>query len=307
MYLTRLSASDLLHAPDLSGLDRVVDLAPAPAPTAAADALRIFRAALRPSELLPLRPLGWVGRATEALDDEGVVVALAGLLSPFVDGLVDGDGRSLAVEVSVAPDPPLYGRLREHAVRDPRLVTALGQQAELHIKAGFLFTADRTGASPDLLGARIGDVAFPVAGKERPAWLGPLLAEIASRVSVLTLTEDIDDVQSRLAECAVSHRAAERERWRRAAEALVAPPFALPEPVWVREPGGGLRLRFGEALLEVRQLGRHAADALRLVEAALVVAPDVLVVTEPLDEAVDAWLVGLTEGDDATLEQVMRP
>ena len=308
MYLTRLTANDLRHAPELRDLTRLVALPAAPQAVGAADAMRLMRAALRPHELGPLRPLGWVGRVTEpVLGDNGEVDVITGLLAPFVDELVDGPGRSLSVEISVAPDPPLYGRLREHAVRDPRLVTALGQQAELHLKAGFLFATDRTSATPDLLGARIGDVAFPIAGKERPAWLPALLADIVARLHVLTLDDDIHEVQQRLADAAGSHRCEARQAWARAVEVLQAPPFSLPAPGWVREPGGALTLRFGAELLEVRQLGRRAADALRLVEAAVVVAPDVLMVTEALDEPVRAWLVGLTEGDDATLEQVMVP
>ena len=305
MFVTRIEADGLRHAPRLSGLDRTPSLPAPPAAVAVADALRLFTVAVDPSRATSLRPLGWVGASTEPLHDDDTqrVDMLLGLLPGAVRRSLEPDVRSVAVDVSMAPDPPLYGRLREHAVRDPRLVTALGQEAELHVKAGWLLTSDRASASPDLLGARMGDVSFPLAGKERPAWLLPLLVDLVARIAVVDPDEPLGAVTDRLFAAAISHRSEPRRAWARAAAALSAPPFDLPTPEWVTVDDG-LTLAFGEHLLAPRQLGRRAAEAVRLVEATIVRAPDVLVVPMELPDDVVAWLHAHTDGDEATLEQV---
>ena len=308
MYLTRIVATGLRNTPHQADLGRTSPLPPLPGAAGLGDALRLFAVALAPARWPELGTLGWVGPHTEPLtdDDTQQIDMLLGLVPDAVDRTVDGPDRTVSVDVSISPDPPLYGRLREHAVRDPRMVTALGQQAELRVKAGFLLTADRSGATPDLLGVRIGDVSFPLSGKDRPAWLMPLLADLAGRIWVLDLAEPIGDVLERMYTHAASHRAEERARWAAAAAALQRAPFGLPAPAWMRTRAG-MRLAFGDDLVPLRHLGRAAVDAVRLVEAALVRAPDLLVVPEPLPEEVTTWLHGCTEGDDASLEQVLAP
>jgi len=308
MYITRIEASGVRHAPPLASLGRTDRLPALPAAAGIADAVRLATVALAPGRWEELDVLGWLGDDAEALtdDDSDAVDMLVGLEAAAVERTAIDAGRTLAVDLSLAPDPPLYGRLREHAIRDPRLVTALGQEAELHVKGGFLLTSDHTGASPDLLGARIGDVSFPIAGKDRPAWLAPLLGELSRRIWVLDPDEPLAAVVARLFEAATSHRPDARRGWALAKTALQAEPFGLPEPQWVHT-GDMLELGFGDDLLAPRQLGRAAADALRLVEAALVRTPDVLVVPETLPAAKTAWLHGCTDGDEATLEQVLVP
>jgi hypothetical protein len=211
------------------------------------------------------------------------------------------DTLDATVEVSIAPDPPLYGRLREHALRDARLVSALGQEAELHVKVGWRVTRDRATATYDLLGARIGDVAFPIAGADVPPWLRPLLADVARRVHRVDLEEPWARVVSRLSHAALAPTAPPRAAWRRLVAAATA--LGLAEPQLVLGP----RLAFGDALLDARGVSRDQRDIIRSLEATLVRAPDVLVLPERLPDAALAWVRARTEGDDATLEQVLTP
>lgn len=309
MYLTHLAAPGLRHHPSLEPLDRRTPLPAGPAAVAVADAARLLRVALRPHEAAALAPMGWAPSGEPLLDDDTHdVLQLRGFAPTAIESLLDDpDARSIEVEVAIAPDPPLYGRLREHALRDPRLVAALGEEASLHIKAGLLFDRAHRDASPDLLGARMGDVAFPIAGKERPSWLPKLLADLAGRIVVVDLDEPIAAVVARLEAAATSHRADVRAQWARAEATLQAVPFALPAPRWLRDAQGTPTLAFGDDLVSLRHLGRPAAEALRLVEAALLRTPDVLVLGSPVAPEVRAWLEGCTEGDDATLEQVLAP
>src|SRR5690606_28615667 len=91
--------------------------------------------------------------------------------------------------------------------------------------------------------------------------------------------------------------------WRRLSRALAEPPFGCGalELVNPSRPSAA----FGEELRRARQLGPAAARALRLVAAALLDAPDVLVLDEPVAPPVREWLRARTDGPDATLEQVL--
>jgi hypothetical protein len=208
------------------------------------------------------------------------------------------------IDVSVAPDPPLYGRLREHAVRDARLVTALGQEAQLHVKVGLRRLRGAGAVTLDLLGARIGDVAFPIAGKERPAWLPTFLAEVGRRVHRVDLTQP--PPMRRLHGAALARDPERHRAWLRAAEALGAAPFELPTPRLVSDHGAP-SMAFGDEAWPARLLDRAGQDALHLVSACFLDAPDVLIVPTEVPEPVRAWLDARTEGDDAVLEQVLTP
>lgn len=309
MYITRLKAEGLATAVDHDALSRTTRVPKGSAAMAAADALTLWVAGMGGTNAgLRLAELGWVPRLPDP-DPDGEPVARYDLWHVDPDGIAQAlshEVDTVTIDVSLAPDPPLYGRLREHAVRDPRLVTALGQQAELHVKIGWRLTAGRSFATSDLLGARIGDVSFPVVGKERPAWLLPLLSDVASRVHRVDLETPWSTIVETLHGAALSRDPVVRACWARVQSALTAQPFQLPMLHVVRT-GARQDLGVGNEVLPSRSLDRSARDAIRLAAATLLRAPDVLIVPTALSEEVRGWLDSCTEGDEATLEQVITP
>lgn len=306
MYLTRLEVEGLRGSDHraVEGLDRLVPLPSGADGGALADAIDLLAAGLDPERLLPTAGrLGWATAATERVGD-GPEPELLGLHPPAVDAVVAAENRALTVEAELALDPPLYGRLREHAARDPRMVTALGQRPSVVVKIGWLFTRDRTGVAPSLLMVRVGDVGFETSGKERPVWLPELMVDLGRRFARTDPFEAAAPVAERLLAASLSPVPAVRAGYARMVEALAHPPFDLPPPGLVRSEDR-LELGFGPGLARVRQLGRPALDAVRLAEALFVRRPDVLVVDEPVSAEVRAWLGTVTDGVDAPVEQVL--
>src|SRR5262245_61410955 len=128
MYLTGLQIEGFRGAEQWSfpGGGRVVGLPPGPLGCAVADAIALFGAGLGSSDRLALaRRLGWASAGTIVVG-EGSEAELQGLKAPAVSSVVADGLRAVTIEGVLALDPPLYGRLREHAARDPRMVTALG-------------------------------------------------------------------------------------------------------------------------------------------------------------------------------------
>jgi hypothetical protein len=217
--------------------------------------------------------------------------------------------RNFTVYAEIEPDPPLFGRLRELAVRDPRLVTALGQSPTIRVKVGWLLSNDHTTAAIGLSEVGIGEVGFALASAERPAWLPGFLRDLGARFGRTDPGEPGGVVAARLLEASLSSDGNARRGFQRAADVLAGPPFSLGHLELVRVQGR-LHACFGTELLRARQFGPAATEALRLVEAVYVNAPDVLVVEAPgasvRDPAtVREWLARATQGDDATLEQVI--
>jgi hypothetical protein len=222
--------------------------------------------------------------------------------------LVDPDmGRTLRIHLDLALDPPLFGRLREQALRDPRLVNALGD-ATLALRLGWIWTNDLRTASLGLLGIAVGEVSFPIAGSDRPKWLPELLREISGRVKRVAYDAP-EVVAARLHAAAVAPSPERRRRFAKVAEALGEPPFELGR-LELTQLRGRIQPCFSPRLLRARQLGPAAAEALRLVEAVWLEQPDVLLVERPgacqaVPVDVEAWLETRTQGDHATLEQVL--
>ena len=196
----------------------------------------------------------------------------------------------------------LFGELRRLAVRNPRLALALGQSPSLTLDVGWLFTADHTVASVSLNRVRVGQTAFPVSGAETTPWLPPILASVAGRFGEVR-TSTADPAQ-RLLAAMLSPDPQTRARYVRAVSALQAPPFDLPALQLVRGPDGPAS-SFGATLTRARQLGPAAERALGWVLAVHLDAPDVLIVPDDPPPAIRAWLAAATQGDDATLEQVI--
>lgn len=314
MYLTGLQIEGFRGAERWSlpaGPGRVVALPEGLSCCAVADALTLFGAALGGTDRLALaRRLGWASPAT-ALVGEGADAELQGLRASAVSAVVAPALRSVTIEALLALDPPLFGQLREHAARDPRMVTALGQDPSVRIKVGWLFSKDRTNAHASVLSLRVGDVGFEIVGKDRPSWVPELLSNLGRRFARTDPFEPVGVTAERWLAATLSSDPAVRAGLAAANLALAQPPFELPAPGLLQETSTGsqevdrdIEVVFGDGLARVRQLGRQAHDALRIAYATFVLRPDVLVIDEPLGPELRDWFQALTEADEAPVEQV---
>ena len=313
MYVTSIHVQGLRGAEEFEAtkLDRVVDLPPGPPGVAVMDALSLFAASLDKAALAPtLVRLGLLRdpAAVQVVEEDGFPVQIT-LPDAFgVPSLLPADGsRQVTITVDVELDPPLFGRLRGLAVRDPRLVTALGEGATVSIKVGWLFTNDLVTASVGILGLMVGDTRFPATGGERPAWLPGLLQDIGARFA--RVGPETSDVARRLLDAALAQDPDRRARFAEVADLLAKPPFLLGRLELVRV-GEQVEACFGPGLLRARQFGPAAWEALRLVEAAVLDAPDILLaeapgLTQSDPAAVRGWLEQKASGENATLEQVI--
>ncbi len=315
MFVTGIHVQGLRGAEDFdaSDLDRVVRLPVGPPGIAVADALSLLVASLdarrTPAILVSLGLARDVDRV-ELLVEDGFPIQVTLPDSSGVPALLPpGGGRHVTVSVDVELDPPMFGRLRQLAVRDPRLVTALGDGARVTIKVGWLFTTDLTAASISVLGIAVGETPFPVIGSEKAVWLPGLLSDIAQRFQRVGTDESADRVAQRLLEACLSPDPDRRERFRRLAQTLEGPPFQLGRLELVRFKDK-VEACFGAGLLRARQFGPSAVDALRLVEAVILESPDVLIVEAPgaaqaHPAAVRGWLDEQASGEKALMEQVI--
>ncbi len=287
------------------GLGVRVDMPSPPTGVAIADAISLVESVLSPDRFAPVcASLGLSTPAQELHNDEaGFIEQAVELDRDGVESLLDNDGnRRITVSMTLSLDPPLFGRLREESMRDPRVMTALGQNATLSLKVGWLFSMDRSAVSLGVLEVLVGDTPFPLNKSERPGWMNGMLRAIGGRLGRIDWGESVVDVSQRLQLAALSADPARRSAYARAAAVLAKPPFDLGHLELIGF-GGSVRAAFGPDLVRARQLGPGAARALRLVEAAILRAPDVLVV-EDATPAESEWLVSCTEGDHATLEQL---
>lgn len=286
-----------------------VDLPSGPQGIAVADALDLFAAGLC-TDRVPgvLDRLGVASTEVEVLEEDGLPVQASWSSGLGVRTLLAGDAaRRITVWVEVAPDPPLFGQLRELAVREPRLVAALGNSPRIGIKVGWLFTKDLTTASIAVLELKVGDLGFPAVGPERPKWAPRVLKQLGERFGRVRRRSSTE-LAGVLLDASLSADPRRRDAFRRASDALADAPFNFGALQLVRAEDA-LWACFGPDLRRARQYGPSAEEALQLVVAAYLDAPDVLVVEAPgalqpdSDEVVE-WLVARTQGNDATLEQV---
>lgn len=194
-------------------------------------------------------------------------------------------------------DPPQFAELRQHAVRDARLVDSLAGGPTLELHVGLRFAADFASLSVDALGVAVGGVPFPVSGPERPPWLGPLLRRLRGRVATRPLPP------ARWGEAAASWSAATQGHLRGAVEALAGSPAQLAE--FVPLPGEPALRRDGR-LVPLRFLPPAQREAVGWVGAARLGRPDVLVLLDaPGGPAWDAWWEAQVEAEGAPVEQVL--
>jgi hypothetical protein len=313
LYLTRLQVEGLRAAPmfDLRWPGRDAKLPSGPLGVALLDALELFAASCVTGRVESvLRNLGVAPAegAIDVLDEKGLPIQ-AGWTGGDAGALV-GDERKLTVHVELALDPPLFGRLREEALRDPRLVNGLSNgEPSLTVRVGWIFTKDLSTVSIGVLRLAVGDVAFPIVGGERPKWAAGLLQDIGARIHRVRWHESSLQVAERLMSASLSAEPERRARYALCRSALGRPPFNIGVLELVRVDGV-VHPCFGPELLRARQLGPASVEALQLAEAVLMHQPDLLLVENPGSrlsdaEAVWKWLASSTSGEEAILEQVL--
>jgi len=298
-----LRALTAFEAPDLGRVVRVSGTPPGR--TALADALSIVLGSLTLEDCATTATQLGLGRGCEVRGEtfpEEVVVQ-----RPEVARCLVGQERTIRVRVELVLDPPQYGALRTHALRDPRLVRALGAEgATLGLAVGWVFTRDWTVAATSVLSVKVGGLDLPLVGDERPAWLWPFLAGLGGRLR-RRAPGPPDPLALARAERSVDLE--QREAARRVHQTVRGAPFRLGHLEVVDGETTWLGLRAGEDLLPLRSFGPRVEDAVGLIEAVHLSGGEILVVEAPLDlserpRALLSWLRRQSEADGSALEQV---
>jgi hypothetical protein len=214
-------------------------------------------------------------------------------------------GPSVTIQIELVPDPILAGQLWQMATRDPRIAAGVGE-GTLSFRIGWLFTRGGDVASVDVLRVGFGDVSISTAS-DRPTWFEELCASVASRFHRQRF-DGGPAIAWRLWSAATSDDPARRAHAAALAAAAAEAPFHLGRVELVHD-GSSYQPCFGAELLRYDRAGRWAADALSLLDAALLRRPELLFVeqpgaTAPDAAAVRAWLEALTNDDASPLRQV---
>jgi hypothetical protein len=218
----------------------------------------------------------------------GAAAGLGGVVDPAADG-------RLQVSVTLSLDPPQFRMLRANAARDPRLVDALADGANLTLRVGARFSTGWDAVDLDLLGLVVGGVPFPVAGAERPSWVGPLLRGLHGRVFRGHARPE------RWAQRAASWSAHDQRTLRRAARALGEAPFSLGDVVVLTD---GPALLEASSVVALSNVGDVAVASAGLVGAVFLEGADVLLLESVPDDRID-WLAEQAEAEGSPLEQVI--
>ncbi|MCB9765289.1 MAG: hypothetical protein H6739_36280 [Alphaproteobacteria bacterium] len=219
--------------------------------------------------------------------------------------LAPSGDRSLKVSLEIALDPPQFGVVQQHALREPGLATALGEDAaSLLLTAGFAFTRDLSVISCALFSIRLGDVE-PRPGEKSP-WKDALLTGLAGRVCARDPLE-LDPLAFAAAERSPDPDA--RAAVAKARAALSGAPFSLGAPQVVDPGDGAVWLAIGDDLQPLTALGPEAVDAAGLCQSVFCDPGEILLIRNPGalaadPEAVRAWLAGQVETAGGPLEQV---
>jgi hypothetical protein len=292
----------------LDELGSLVEL-PAGAPgIAILDALGLWAAALNTTSLMTILPTLGLNLAT----GEDVIIEERGLPTQvLIDDpeavtplLAPAETKKVVVSVDVDLDPPLFGKLRAHAARYPRLVAALGQHPSVRVKVGWLFNRDCSAASLTVHAVHIGDTDFPI--HEAAPWLIELLRDLGSRFARLQTPRDEIAAGEWLASYGLSGSAERRERFEACAAQLQGPPFHI-EQLGIISDGGTLFYpAFTKEVSRARQVGFQALAALSLVGELFLTRPDVLLVDSPVGAGpgLRPWLEEVLSSDRAPVEQV---
>jgi len=311
MFVTDVRTEGLRHSVQLTGLGRRVDLPSGAAGAAVGDALMLWAGTLSPARLTQtLLRLGAASsaEAVELTVEKGWLTGVGTDAGHELVALLAPGERRFAVEVTIEADPPFFRRLREHAVRDPRLVTALGQAPTLGVKIGWFLSADGNSTTVGLLGLTVGKSGFPVTGSERPAWAPAVLKEVGERFARVRSEDSLEALGERLLSVATGLSGERRARLETGCAATARAPFHLGRLSWVRV-GDAVVPAFGTDLVRASRLGPAGQHAAALIEQVYVEQPDVLVVMGcgagfSSAARVKRWVERRTDGADATLEQV---
>jgi len=316
MRVLSVRTEGLLDAPALADLGALVRLPSGPPGRAIAAALGLWAASLGGDDLPGLLVSLGLASSTDGVDvteERGVPVGVSWDLVGASASLREPGQRRFGVEVTVALDPPLFAALREEAVRDPRLIQALGHGLRMRVKVGWMLTLDGLSATIGVLGLRVGTVDFPVTGSDAAPWAPRVLAKLGRRVGRVCEEEPLMAVVERVRLALRGPDPSARVRAQRLCDALARAPFRSGRLALVDQPLVDLADLvvpvFGDALVPLARFGPAAAHALRLTEAALLRQPDVLMVQAvgggaPRPAGLVRWLTGCVNGPDATLEQV---
>lgn len=254
------------------------------------EALSLALGALNPGDVSAFLAMG-IG----AIDDEGQIA----IGDPAAMRARLGPERSLKVRLDIELDPPLFGKLRELAVRDPDLVDAIG--APLILTWGWVFTNDFEFASQSRLSIRLGDLKMD----EERVWL-PEFLRLLERRGAAWRTGDLDEPAIRAADR--SPEASQRAAAASMRSALRRPPWSLPELHVVDTEAGGF-LALGDDVVPLSAWGGDAGVGVGLCQAVHLDPAEILVLREPSagterPRAVRNWLVQQVEATGSPLEQI---
>jgi hypothetical protein len=219
--------------------------------------------------------------------------------------------RTVRIDVRVVLDPVQFRRLRDLAIRDHRLVSALSAGSTAELSVGCLFDSTFHGATLDLLRLVIGQEALPVTGAERPSWLDTFLADLAPRFLCLRPGLDTSWAASLWLEAAFSPDPVRQCAAATLGEALSTAPFNLGQARPVLWNGTRATVVAGPRLRPIDALGAAAAEAVVLGAAVFLSGAEILYLparpglyaTNP--NAVLTWLERQVEDDASPLEQLL--
>jgi len=187
---------------------------------------------------------------------------------------------TLKVQLTLRLDPPLFGRIKAHATRDPRLVDAIAGGGLLDLAVGARLSPALDGLSLDLLHLMVGGERFSVSGPDRPDWLRPLLLAMGRRLQRGPAPEAWQ-------QAAAQWDPTVQLALGRAIDALNRTPFRLGEMRLL--PNGLARLK-PDSLTPLRWLGPEAQSAAGLAAAVYLSRADLLVWEESMPSAWERWL-----------------
>lgn len=291
----------------LEELGSLVDLPAGAAGIAILDGLGFWAAGLSRTSLNNFLPTLGLCLA----EDEQAVIEEKGLPTQVLIGdpeavrplLSEGDTHKVVVSADVDLDPPLFGKLRAHAARYPRLVAALGQHPSVRVKVGWLFNRDFSAASITVHSVHIGETDFAVHDGE--LWLLELLRELGLRFARIQRPREEAAAGAWLASYGLSAQWKRRARYAACVAQLEGPPFSI-ERLGIIADRGSFFPGFTDEISRARQVGSQALAALSLVGELFLTCPDVLLVdcAAGAGTGLRPWLEGVLASDGAPVEQV---
>ena len=297
MYVRSLRILGLADLPEFHASDlgrRVSIQGPSRQSTAVGDGLSLLFAALSEDGLQQLL-LRWgliQARADAEVEVEGTPIQAMWPDRRLAESLVsDHTHRKVEVEAELALDPPLCTELRRHAAREPRLAVSLGADQTVTIRVSAFFGQSWDVISISVQSIVIGGERFATTSAERAGWLNWLLVEIGRRF--ISHDETTQHAEVALA-CMISAKEGDHQAYQRWAQLMNA---RYPQSRVAKHGDSGALF-----LAEDRPLSRWGPEAIRTAQqltSASLCGADIMWIGEE-----GQGLPSLTEGDDASLEQI---